>query len=86
MADGTTPERMARGIARLRAETATMQDHLTQLEAAQVRTKALYDTLSTNQKTIFDLFWHGVYHRVFRQDEGGMHEHEGCPSMLGGVG
>jgi hypothetical protein len=83
-ADDTTPERMARGIEHLRAETNWMQEHLVQLEAAQVRTKAFYNTLNTNQKTIFDLFWHELYHRVSGHDDGyGMHEHEGSGPMMG---
>jgi len=83
-ADGTTPDRMARGIERLRAETNWMQEHLAQLEAAQVRTKAFYDKLDTNQKTIFDLFWHEVHHRAAGHDDGwGMHEHEGFGPMRG---
>jgi hypothetical protein len=69
-ADITTPERMARGIERLRAENAWMQQHLVQLEAAQQRTKAFYEQLDTNQKTIFDLFWHEVHHRVSGHDDG----------------
>jgi hypothetical protein len=86
-ADGTTPERMAGEIERLRAESNWMQEHLVQLEAAQVRTKAFYNTLGTNQKTIFDLFWHEVYHRVSGHSNGwGMQEHKGSDpgSMMGG--
>jgi len=72
--DGTTPERMARGIERLRAQTNWMQEHLARLEAAQVRTKAFYDKLDTNQKTIFDLYWHEVHHRAIGHGYGwGMH-------------
>jgi hypothetical protein len=67
----TTPEKMARGIERLRAETAWMQEHLVQLEAARVRTSTFYDTLDTNQKTIFDLFWHELYHRISGHDQSG---------------
>jgi len=67
----TTPEKMARGIERLKAETAWMQEHLVQLEAARVRTSAFYDTLDTNQRTIFDLFWHELYHRVSGHDQSG---------------
>ncbi len=67
----STPERMARGIERLRAETAWMQEHLNQLEAAQVRTGTFYGALDINQKTIFDLFWHEMYHRVSGHDIGG---------------
>jgi len=77
-ADGTTPERMAHGIERLRAETKWMQEHLAQLEAALGRTNAFYNTLGTNQKTIFDLFWHKVYHRASGHDGGrGMQNHVG---------
>ncbi len=68
---GTTPERMAQGIEHLRIETAWMQEHLTQLEAAQVRTSTFYEALDINQKTIFDLFWHEMYHRVSGHDLGG---------------
>lgn len=52
------------GIACLRAETTWMQAHLVQLEAAQVHTKTFYDVWDSNQKTIFDLFWHVMYRRV----------------------
>ncbi len=76
--DDTTPERMRRGIERLRAESSWMQEHLAQLEAAQVRTKAFYDTLDTNQKTIFDLFWREVDHRADSCRDGpDMAAHEG---------
>jgi len=76
--DVTTPERMARGIEHLRAQTKWMEEHLTQLEAAQIRTKNFYDALDKNQKTIFDLYWHEVHHRAAGHDgAGGMHEHEG---------
>jgi len=67
---GTTPERMERGIERLRTEIKRMQEHLTQLEAAQARTKAFYDQLDTNQKTIFDLFWQEVHMRMAGEMEG----------------
>jgi len=70
-ADETTPEKMARGIERLKSETAWMQEHLAQLEAAQIRTSAFYATLDTNQKTIFDLFWHELYHRISGHDQSG---------------
>jgi hypothetical protein len=66
--DETTPERMARGIEQLRTETAWMQEHLVKLEAAQARTKTFYDALNTNQKTIFDLYWHEMYHQVAGHD------------------
>lgn len=76
MADETTPERMADGIAHLRTETKWMQEHLVRLEAAQARTAAFYNTLSVNQKTIFDLFWKEMHHRVSGHGDGmGMHEH-----------
>ena len=76
-ADGTTPERMERGIEHLRAEAKWMQEHLVQLEAALARTKTFYITLGTNQRTIFDLFWHKVYHRASGYDDGrDMHQHE----------
>lgn len=61
--DETTPERMAKGIERLRAETNWMQAQLVRLDAAQVRTKTFYDALGTEQKTIFDLFWTAMHHR-----------------------
>jgi len=75
--DLTTPEQMARGVERLRARLNWMQEHLAQLEAAQGRTKAFYDTLDTNQKTIFDLFWHEMYHRMAGHDGWGMHREGG---------
>lgn len=68
--EGTTPERMQRGIERIRAEIKRMQDHLAQLEAAQARTNAFYGQLDTNQKTIFDLFWRDVHHRMTGPMEG----------------
>lgn len=74
-AEGPTPERMAKGIERLRAEIQRMQEHLKQLEAAQARTKVFYDQLDTNQKTIFDLFWHEVHHRMAGHADG-WHEAE----------
>ena len=76
--DGTTPEQMERGIERLRAQTNWMQEHLVLLEAAHTRTAAFYNALSTNQKTIFDLFWHEMYHKVSGHDDGwSMPEREG---------
>jgi hypothetical protein len=85
--DATTPEQMAHGIERLRGEISMMQEHLARLEAAQARTKTFYDTLDTNQKTIFDLFWHEMYHRMAGHDGGwGMHGHEGFgPGPMGGM-
>ena len=61
--DETTPEKMAKGIERLRAKTNWMQAQLVRLEAAQARTKTFYDALGTDQKTIFDLFWAVMHHR-----------------------
>ena len=76
-ADATTPEQMARGIQRLHAQIDWMQQHLVQLEAAQARTGAFYDTLDINQRTIFDLFWHEMYHRAAGHDDGGADEGHG---------
>ena len=70
-ANETTPEKMARGIEHLKSETAWMQEHMVQLEAARVRTSAFYGALDTNQKTIFDLFWHELYHRISGHDQSG---------------
>ncbi|MDR3414898.1 MAG: Spy/CpxP family protein refolding chaperone [Nevskia sp.] len=70
--DLTTPEQMGRGVDRLRTHLKWMQEHLAQLEAAQTRTKVFYDTLDTNQKTIFDLFWHEMSHRMAGHDGMGM--------------
>ena len=82
-ADLTTPERMARGIEDLRAQTAWLQEHLVQLEAAQARTKAFYDVLDTNQKTIFDLFWHEMHHRTAGHDDSPFGAHDGFGGMRG---
>lgn len=77
-AEETTPERMAREIERLRAQSTWMQEHLVQLEAALTRTKTFYDGLDRNQKTIFDLYWHEVHHRAAGHDHGlGTHEWHG---------
>jgi hypothetical protein len=86
-ADGPTPERMAHGIERLRATIVAMQEHLSQLEAAQARTKTFYDQLDANQKTIFDLFWHEVHHRVGGFEGFRMHPYMGCGpgAMPGGA-
>jgi hypothetical protein len=67
--DETTPERMARGIAILRAQADWMQAHLVRLDAAQVRTKTFYETLDKEQKTIFDLFWTVIHHRANEQND-----------------
>ncbi len=64
--EGSTPDRMARGIEHMRGEVTRMQEHVTRMEAALERTKTFYAALDTNQKTIFDLSmqhghhgWHG---------------------------
>jgi len=78
MSELTTPEQMERGIEHLRAEANWIQEHVKQLEAAQVRTKNFYAILNPNQKTIFDLFWREMFHRMSSHHEGhDMHEHEG---------
>jgi hypothetical protein len=79
--DETTPERMAHGIERLRAQTDWMQAHLVRLEAAQVRTKTFYDALSTDQKTIFDLFWNGMHYRTTGHGGWDTHMHMSRPRM-----
>jgi hypothetical protein len=85
--DETTPARMARGIERLREQTAWMQGQLVRLEAAQARTRTFYDALDTNQRTIFDLFWHEMHHRAFGHDDDiGMRREGGDPMMGGRVG
>lgn len=68
MEDETTPARMARGIERLREENVWLQQHLTQLEAAQSRTATFYNSLSATQKTIFDLFWRDMHHQTDEHD------------------
>lgn len=73
--DQTTPQRMARGIERLRAQTNWMQAQLARLDAAQVRTKTFYDVLDPQQKTIFDLFWTVMHHRFSGHDGGQMPMH-----------
>lgn len=81
--DETTPERMAKGIERLRAQTNWMQAHLVRLDAAQVRTKTFYDVLETEQKTIFDLFWTVMHHRNSGYDGSRMPMHMFRPQMEG---
>jgi hypothetical protein len=66
--DESTPQQMARGIEHLRKHLAWMQAHLVELEAAQSRTQAFYDALDVKQKTVFDLYWHEVRHRVSGDD------------------
>lgn len=77
--DETTPQRMAKGIERLRAQTTWMQEHLVRLDAAQVRTKTFYDALETEQKTIFDLFWTVMHHRNAGHDGWQMPMHMPMP-------
>lgn len=79
--DETTPERMAKGIELLRAQTNWMQAHLVSLDAAQARTKTFYDALGTEQKTIFDLFWTVMHHRISGHDGWEMHMHMLSPRM-----
>lgn len=79
--DGTTPERMAKGIERLRAQTKWMEAHLERLDAAQVRTKTFYDALDTEQKTIFDLFWTVMHQRNAGYGNWQMPMHRHCSPM-----
>jgi hypothetical protein len=79
----TTPELMARGIAQLRAQSTWLQEHLVELEAAQLRTKTFYGALDTNQRTIFDLFWHEMHHRTSGHDEAqGLPDGDGPGAMM----
>jgi len=48
--DETTPQRMAKGIERLRTQTSWMQAQLVRLDAAQARTQTFYDALDAQQK------------------------------------
>ena len=66
--DETTPQRMAKGIERLRTQTSWMQAQLVRLDAAQARTQTFYDALDAQQKTIFDLFWTVMHHRIADRD------------------
>jgi hypothetical protein len=81
----TTPDQMARGIERLRAQATWMQAHLGELEAAQLRTRTFYDTLDGKQQTIFDLYWHEMHHRMSGHDGnwgmGGMDGHRDPASI-----
>ena len=84
--DETTPERMANSIARLREEANWMQGHLTQLEAALARTRTFYEALDINQRTIFDLYWQEMHHRIGGHGASGRmhqgeHGHDGCQMM-----
>ncbi len=62
----TTPQRMNKGLDHLRIEIKRMQDHVAQLEKAQASTQQFYDSLDTNQKTIFDLYWQKTYESGWR--------------------
>jgi hypothetical protein len=77
--DETTPQRMAKGIERLRAQTTWMQAQLVRLDAAQAHTQTFYDALDAQQKTIFDLFWTVMHHRVADQDGWQMPMHMAWP-------
>ena len=79
--DETTPERMAKGIERLRTQTNWMQAQLVRLDAAQARTQTFYDALDTQQKTIFDLFWTVMHHRFAGQEGWQMPMHMSAPSQ-----
>ncbi|WP_298157987.1 hypothetical protein [Ferrovum sp.] len=57
----STPEHMAHGLDHMRLEVERLQDHLSLLEKLQASTQKFYDTLDTNQKTIFDLYWQQAY-------------------------
>ena len=65
----TTPQRMARSLRDMRADLAWLEQQIVQLEAAQARTQTFYDGLDRNQKTIFDLFWHELHHRLSGHDD-----------------
>ncbi|MDF3242909.1 Spy/CpxP family protein refolding chaperone [Pseudomonas veronii] len=85
--DETTPQRMAKGIERLRTQTSWMQAQLVRLDAAQARTQTFYDALDAQQKTIFDLFWTVMHHRIADQDGWRMHMpmHMAWPQGCGGL-
>lgn len=89
--DETTPQRMAKGIERLRTQTSWMQAQLVRLDAAQARTQTFYDALDAQQKTIFDLFWTVMHHRIADQDgwrtpmHMPMHMHMAWPQGCGGL-
>ncbi|HEY8024461.1 MAG TPA: hypothetical protein VIF60_07845 [Burkholderiaceae bacterium] len=71
LANETTPQKMARGVERLKFESAQMQEHLAQLEAAHARTGALYEILDADQRTTFDLFWYAQNHGAPDGEQGG---------------
>lgn len=88
--DESTPQQMARGIAHLRKHLAWMQTHLVELEAAQTRTQAFYEALDIKQKTVFDLYWHEVHHRVSGDDgdgdmQGSRHGGDGMGASMHGA-
>lgn len=83
--DETTPQRMAKGIERLRTQTSWMQAQLARLDAAQARTQTFYDALDAQQKTIFDLFWTVMHHRIADQDGWRMPMHMAWPQGCGGL-
>ncbi|WP_193041182.1 MULTISPECIES: Spy/CpxP family protein refolding chaperone [unclassified Pseudomonas] len=85
--DETTPQRMAKGIERLRTQTSWMQAQLVRLDAAQARTQTFYDALDAQQKTIFDLFWTVMHHRIADQDgwRTPMPMHMAWPQGCGGL-
>jgi hypothetical protein len=85
--DETTPQRMAKGIERLRTQTSWMQAQLVRLDAAQARTQTFYDALDAQQKTIFDLFWTVMHHRIADQDgwRTPMHMPMAWPQGCGGL-
>ncbi|MDY7553296.1 hypothetical protein EKA85_04015 [Pseudomonas veronii] len=80
--DETTPQRMAKGIERLRTQTSWMQAQLVRLDAAQARTQTFYDALDAQQKTIFDLFWTVMHHRIADQDGWRMPMHMPMPMHM----
>ncbi|PMU97111.1 Spy/CpxP family protein refolding chaperone, partial [Pseudomonas sp. MPBD4-3] len=83
--DETTPQRMAKGIERLRTQTSWMQAQLVRLDAAQARTQTFYDALDAQQKTIFDLFWTVMHHRIADQDGWRTPMHMAWPQGCGGL-
>lgn len=70
-AELSAPQRMAQAIAHLRDHKYLLEQHLQQLEARQLRTQALYDTLDAKQKTIFDLLAQPGPHGPGPQGPGG---------------
>lgn len=74
----TTPERMSHGLEHMQVEIQRLQDHVALLQKLQTSTQIFYDKLSTDQKTIFDLYWQQAYHigRMLSQ-HGMMDSHAG---------